>query len=120
MYLICHLATLDHVMVMRIYGRKLLALCHHSGKSWDHKHCGDRDMFFLCHVTSCEHMFKGLSTFYGWTPVTVIHHLPIFGDHWSSASGDTYYLIYHVTSENHLTEGSSNFVSASSSWHVTT
>ena len=28
------------------------------------------------------------------------HHLPMFGEHWSSASGDIKYLIFHVTSQN--------------------
>ena len=78
------------------------------------------EMFFFCHVTSCEHMFEGLSEFYEWTPVTVIHHLPIFGNHWSSASGDIKHLIYRVTYQNHLIDGPSNFMSASSSWHVIT
>ena len=120
MYLICDLTTHDHFMDMRIYGRELLVLFHHNDKSWDHKHCGDGDMFFFCHVTSCEHMFEGLSEFYEWTPVTVIHHLPIFGNHWSSASGDIKHLIYRVTYQNHLIDGPSNFMSASSSWHVIT
>ena len=47
---------------------------------------------------------------YGWRkPLTVIHHLSIFGDRWSCASGDIKYIICHVTSPNHVTEGLSNY-----------
>ena len=42
------------------------------------------------------------------------HHLAIFGGHWSSASGDIKCLTCHVTLQNHVTEGSSNFLSGSS------
>ena len=48
------------------------------------------------------------------------HQLAMFGDHWSSASGDIKYLIRQVTSQKHEIEGSSNFMSSSSSWYVTT
>ena len=53
-------------------------------------------------------------------PVTGNHHLAIFGGHWSDASGDVKCLIFHVTSESHVTEGSSNFMNWSFSWYVTT
>ena len=46
--------------------------------------------------------------------------LAMFGSHWSDASGDIKYLICHMTTQNQLIEGSSNFMSGSSSWHVTT
>ena len=47
-------------------------------------------MLLICHMTSLEHMFKGLYEF--------IHHFAMFGGHWSSASGGMKYLICHVTS----------------------
>ena len=50
----------------------------------------------------------------------VSHHLPIFGHHWSSASGNTKYLIFYVTSQNHLIEGSCKFVNKTSLLSVTT
>ena len=50
----------------------------------------------------------------------VILHLAMFGSHWSSTSEDIKYLICYVTSQNHLIEGSCNFMSVSSSCHVTT
>ena len=56
---------------------------------------------------------------YGWKPIAVSHNLVMFGGHWSSTSGDIKYLTCHVTSQNHMTEGSSNFISGSSSWYVT-
>ena len=44
----------------------------------------------------------------------------MFGGHLSSTSGDIKYLICHVTSQNHVFEGSCNFLSGSFSWYVTT
>ena len=77
------------------------------------------EMLLICYVASCEHMFQGLRVFMGGSP-SPSHHLAMFGGHWSSASGDIKYLICHVTSQNHVIERSSNFMSESSSWHVTT
>ena len=48
------------------------------------------------------------------------HHLAIFGGDWGNVSGDIKYLIYHVASQNNVIKGSSNFLSRSSSWYVTT
>ena len=45
---------------MRICGWEFLAVCHHSDKSCDHKHCFSGDIFLICRVTSREHMFKEL------------------------------------------------------------
>ena len=50
----------------------------------------------------------------------VSHYLAIFDDHWSSAGGDIKYLTCHVTFQNHVVEGSSNFISESSSRYITT
>ena len=47
------------------------------------------------------------------------HHLATFGDHWSSASGNIKYLIFHVTSQNHLIEGSCKFLNETSLLYVT-
>ena len=52
---------------------------------------------------------------YGWTPVTVSHHLAMFEGDSSSANGDKKSLTCHVTLQNHMIEGSSNFMSGSSS-----
>ena len=48
------------------------------------------------------------------------HHLAMFGVHWSSASRDIKHLICHMTSQKLLIEESSNFMSGSSLWYVTT
>ena len=48
------------------------------------------------------------------------HHLAIFDGHCSSAIEDIKYLMCHVTSQNHLIERSSSFVSGILSWHATT
>ena len=48
------------------------------------------------------------------------YDLAIFGGNLLSASGDIKYSICHVTSQNYVIEGSSNFMSGSSSWYVTT
>ena len=76
-------------------------------------------MFLIFHVTSCEHMFEGLCELW-WKPITVSHHLARFDGHYSSASGYTNYLTCHVTLQNHMIEGSSNLMSGSSSWCITT
>ena len=47
-------------------------------------------------------------------------HLAMFGSHWSHACRNMKYLICHVTSQNHLIEGSIIFMSDSSSRDVTT
>ena len=48
------------------------------------------------------------------------HHPAMFSGHWSSTSGDIKYLIREVTSQKHVIEGSSNFMSGSSLWYVNT
>ena len=49
---------------------ELPALCHHPDKSCDHGHYDSGDIVFLiCHVTSREHMFKGLCEFVGGSPL---------------------------------------------------
>ena len=50
----------------------------------------------------------------------MIHHLAMSDSHCSSASGDIKYLTCHVTLQNHVFEGSSKFMSGSSSWFTTT
>ena len=41
------------------------------------------------------------------------HHLAMFGGHWFGASGDIKYLIFYVTSQKYVIEGSSNVMSGS-------
>ena len=48
------------------------------------------------------------------------HQPAMFGGQWSIANRDVKYLIYHVTSQKYVTEGSSNFMAGSSSWYVAT
>ena len=57
---------------------------------------------------------------YVWPPLTLSHHLAQLGAHWSSVSRDIKYLLCHVTLQNHVIEGSFNFMSGSSSMNVTT
>ena len=58
-------------------------------------------MFLICHVTSREHMFRGLSEFIGGSPSRCLsRHLVMFSDLWSSASGNMKYLISHMTLKN--------------------
>ena len=44
----------------------------------------------------------------------------MFGEHWSSATGDIKYLICQVTSQDHVIEESCDFMSGSSSLFDTT
>ena len=50
----------------------------------------------------------------------VSHHFAMFGDHWSSASGNIKCLIFHETSQNHLIEGSCKFMNKTFLLYVTT
>ena len=78
-------------------------------------------MFLICQVTSGEHRFKWLCECMGeFKPLTVSHHLAMFGGHWSIAIGYVKYLIFHVTSQKYVIEGSSNFMCGSFLWYVTT
>ena len=54
-------------------------------------------MFLICQVTFCEQKLKGLYEFMGGSP----SHLAMFGDHWSSASGNMKYLTCHMSLLNH-------------------
>ena len=49
-----------------------------------------------------------------------IHHFTMFGGNCSSGSGVIRHLVSHVTSKEHVIEGSCNFISGSSSLYVTT
>ena len=77
-------------------------------------------MFLVCHVTSPDHMFKGLyitllvEAFHGKLPPYQV------GGYWLCASGDIKCLIYHVTSPNHVNKGLCNFMCENSSLYVTT
>ena len=44
----------------------------------------------------------------------VFHHFAMFCGHWSLVNTKIKYLIYHVTPQNNLIEGSSNFESLNS------
>ena len=108
-----------HWRVMRIYVCEVLAVCHHPDKFYYYKYLYDGD-FLICHVTSGEHILKRVMWICGWKPLTVSHQLAMFGGQWSIANRDVKYLIYHVTSQKYVTEGSSNFMAGSSSWYVAT
>ena len=50
--------------IMGIFESELLDVSHHHGKSCDQSNCHSKDvMFFICHVTSRKHIFKGLYEF---------------------------------------------------------
>ena len=57
---------------------------------------------------------------YGSKSLMVNHHLNMFNAPCSNTTGGMKHLICHMTSENHVTEGSSIFMSGSFSWFVTT
>ena len=76
------------------------------------------EIILTCHMTSHEQVSR-VMWIYCWKPLTENHYLPMTGGHWSSVSGDIKLLICHVTSQNHVIEGSSN-LSENSSWYVTT
>ena len=42
---------------MQIYGWELLTICQHPGKFSEHRYCDSGDVvFFICSVTSREHL----------------------------------------------------------------
>ena len=105
MYLICCMTLLAHLKVMQIYGWELFTVCQH-GMSCKHRHCDDGDtVFFICHVTSREHVQSSVNlwveTPHGESPPFHVCR-PLV----DNASGDMNYLIRHVNSQNHVTEGS--------------
>ena len=53
---------------MRTYGREVLAEGYHLDKSRDESHFNSGDLFLICHVTSRQHMFKGLFEFMSQRP----------------------------------------------------
>ena len=102
---------------MRIYGREVLAKCHHLDKSCDESHFDSGDMFWICHVTSRQHMFKGLFEFMSQSPsywVTTSILWPLVQREWRhkvlNISGD------YIKQRNWEVN---NFMSWSSSWYVT-
>ena len=105
---------------MRFYGWELLAVCRHPDSFGNQRHWSGDIMFIISYVTSRDHVLKGsLCKFMGGSPSRQVNTV-IFGDIWSTASEDTKYLIYHVTSQNHMTKESCNFMSWSSLFYVTT
>ena len=82
----------------------------------DHRHLDSEDIIFsIFHVNSCDCMFKGLCKFMGESLSRLVTTLP-FLVAIGSTSGDKKYLICHVTLQNHITEGSCNFVNGSCSF----
>ena len=66
-----------HWRIMQIYGKKLLLVCCHQDKFFDHRHCDRGDiMFLICHVTSRKHMFKDLYWFMGGSSTQWVTTLP--------------------------------------------
>ena len=43
-------------------------VCHYPDRSCDHTHCDAGHLFLICHVTSREHIFKGLCEFVDGSP----------------------------------------------------
>ena len=108
--------------VTQIYGWKFLAVCHHPEKFCDRRYRDNGNkMFLICHVTSRNHMFKGLMyvNLGVEAPIRVSYHFAMFGGSWSTASGNVKYYICHMTRKKQLIEGSCN-MSGSSSYYVTT
>ena len=121
MYLICNVAFYDQLIEgsCKFMGGSILQYLT-TLISFQYKYCDNGDATFLiCHVTYREHMFKGLYEL--WveflngesSPCHVCW--PLVQSKWRLK-----YIICHVTSRNHVIEGSSNFISWSSSWYVTT
>ena len=76
---------------MQISGWELPVVCHHPAKFDEHGHCESGDIYLICHVTSPDHMSKGLyvmlwmGAFHGKLPPCQVD------GYWSCASGDIYF-----------------------------
>ena len=75
-------------MVMWLHGWIPLTLSYHPAKSGGHRSCTRGDMFLIWHVTSHDHMVRGLCDF--------------IGARKSFGRRDTMFLIFHVTSRDHM------------------
>ena len=63
--------------VMWLYGRKLLIVCNHPARFGGHIYCGGGGkMFLLYHVTSRDHVFKGLCDLMDWSFFKLVTTLP--------------------------------------------
>ena len=62
MYLACQETLHNHFIEgsCKYMGGELFAVSHNPDMSCDHMRC-----FLICHMASCEHMFKGLCEFMG-------------------------------------------------------
>ena len=62
---------------MQTYGWKLLTVYHHPDNFGSQTHCDSGDiMFSIWHVTSCDHVFKGLWYFIRGSPSQKVTILP--------------------------------------------
>ena len=59
------LLRLGNETAMRLYGKKLIIVCNHPARIGGHRHCGSGDMLLIYHMTSRDHVFKGLCDFKG-------------------------------------------------------
>ena len=85
-------------MVMWLHGRIPLTLSYHPGKSCGQRSCKRGDiMFLIWHVTSHDHMFRGLCDF--------------IGGNKSFGRRDIMFLICHVTSRDQMIRWFCNFMS---------
>ena len=91
---------------MQIYGWEFLPVCHHIRESGY--------IFLICHATICLKDYVTLCVEASCGTVPPFH----VSGYRSHPSGDMKYLICHVTSLNHMIEGSSNFMSGNSSLYV--
>ena len=84
---------------------------YHPDKCGDNRDREGGDLFLICHVISCDHMFKGLCYFVGGSLSRQITSLPCWGrDYWSCATGNKKYFICCVISQNEVIEQSCNFM----------
>ena len=96
-----------HWGVKQISGWEFLPVCYHI--------CESGYMFLICHVTIC---LKTYATLWVGACCGMAPPFHVSG-YWLHLSGYMKYFICHVTSQNHMMEGSSNFMCGNSSLYVT-
>ena len=89
----------------------LWKVCNHHARFGSHRHSvsGDK-MFSDFHVTSCNHLFKWLTS--------KGHHFAKFSGHRPCGSSDTAATTIYVILQDHVIKGSGNFMEGNSSLYI--
>ena len=106
MYLSFQVTLKDYLIERswKFYRWDLLTIHYHPDGFGNHRNCDSGDiMFLICHLTSRNHMFKGLCEFMGWSSSQLVTTLPCFVAI-SLLQVEKKYFMFHLTLQNHVTD----------------